>query len=132
MPSAPSPLLSKPTSANGSKDRCFDTFYRHSYVCYSSCSPSDCCIILGSLCKAPFTLKYSCQFFPSTGGIIIYIRYRHVETLFRSSQRMRSLLRLNTAAFITGLLTVLGVSMVGNFQVCTIRLSMPVLLASPH
>ena len=76
--------------------------------------------------------KIFMSFFPSTGGIIIYIRYRHVETLFRSSQRMRNLLRLNTAAFITGLLTVLGVSMVGNFQVCTIGLSMLVLLASPH
>ncbi|KAH3727651.1 DNA damage-regulated autophagy modulator protein 2-like isoform X3 [Dreissena polymorpha] len=50
------------------------------------------------------------------GGFIIYIRYSHILYHFRSVPGRMGLLRLNTAAYIIGLLTVLGVSIVGNFQ----------------
>ncbi|XP_045175798.2 DNA damage-regulated autophagy modulator protein 2-like isoform X4 [Mercenaria mercenaria] len=48
-------------------------------------------------------------------GIIIYTRYRQSLYHFENSTR-KYLLHLNTAAFITGLLTIFGVSLVGNFQ----------------
>ncbi|XP_045175779.2 DNA damage-regulated autophagy modulator protein 2-like isoform X1 [Mercenaria mercenaria] len=48
-------------------------------------------------------------------GIIIYTRYRQSLYHFENSAR-KYLLHLNTAAFITGLLTIFGVSLVGNFQ----------------
>ena len=47
----------------------------------------------------------------------MYIRFRHVVTMFGNCPRMRSLNRLNLASFIIGMITVLGVSIVGNFQV---------------
>lgn len=48
-------------------------------------------------------------------GIIIYTRYRQKLYHFEGSGR-RGLLNLNTAAFIIGMLTIFGVSLVGNFQ----------------
>ncbi|XP_060605840.1 DNA damage-regulated autophagy modulator protein 2-like isoform X1 [Ruditapes philippinarum] len=48
-------------------------------------------------------------------GIIIYTRYRQSLYHFEGSGR-RVLLNLNTAAFIIGMLTIFGISLVGNFQ----------------
>ena len=47
----------------------------------------------------------------------MYIRFRHVMTIFGNCPRMRTIKRLNIASFIIGMITVLGVSIVGNFQV---------------
>ena len=66
------------------------------------------------------TYNDSCLF---AGGVIMYIRFRHVETMFGNCPRMRSLRRLNVASFIIGMLTVLGVSVVGNFQVLYIQIT---------
>ncbi|XP_052797647.1 DNA damage-regulated autophagy modulator protein 1-like isoform X2 [Mya arenaria] len=50
------------------------------------------------------------------GGIIIYIRYRHIQLHCEQTPGTQGMIRLNTAAYVIGILTVFGVSVVGNFQ----------------
>jgi len=52
--------------------------------------------------------------------MIIYIRYRHIRRHCEGNPSRLRVHRLNMAAFVIGLLTVSGVSIVGNFQVCTV------------
>jgi len=49
-------------------------------------------------------------------GVIVYVRYRHVAHLHGNIPGRRVLINLNTASFVVGLVTNLGVSLVGNFQ----------------
>jgi len=51
-------------------------------------------------------------------GIAMYARYRQVNEYLPAS--MTHSLRLNKASFGLGLLSTLGVSIVGNFQVCSV------------
>jgi hypothetical protein len=62
------------------------------------------------------TFYFCFNLFCFAAGIIIYTRYRQKLYHFEGSGR-RGLLNLNTAAFIIGMLTIFGVSLVGNFQV---------------
>ena len=73
--------------------------------------------LLSLSCRYTFEFLSLYLCFVSSGGVIVYIRYRHVEAIYGNSPRMRTVLRLNTASFIIGVITNLGVSMVGNFQV---------------
>ena len=52
--------------------------------------------------------------------MIIYIRYRHIRVYCKENPSRLHVRRLNIAAFVVGLLTMSGVSIVGNFQVCTV------------
>ncbi|KAL4224879.1 hypothetical protein ACF0H5_015575 [Mactra antiquata] len=49
-------------------------------------------------------------------GIIVYVRYRHIHTHFVTMHGRNGIIKLNQAAFVCGMMTNLGVSLVGNFQ----------------
>ncbi|XP_067620845.1 DNA damage-regulated autophagy modulator protein 1 [Eurosta solidaginis] len=56
-------------------------------------------------------------------GITIYIRYRHIQQLYSHHPDLGSLLlRYNTIAFWFGLVSCLGLSIVGNFQETNVRI----------
>ncbi|XP_045176378.1 DNA damage-regulated autophagy modulator protein 2-like isoform X2 [Mercenaria mercenaria] len=89
------------------------------YISYTGTRPPESCV-LGQLLNIGALLA----------GVIIYTRYRQSRFHFENSENIQNsqnsknrensarkyLLHLNTAAFITGLLTIFGVSLVGNFQ----------------
>ncbi|WAR01319.1 T15BA-like protein [Mya arenaria] len=54
-------------------------------------------------------------------GVIIYIRYRQIQHFYEEPQCPKGMKRLNTTAYVIGILTVIGVSVVGNFQETNVR-----------
>uniref|UniRef100_A0A915IZL9 CWH43-like N-terminal domain-containing protein n=1 Tax=Romanomermis culicivorax TaxID=13658 RepID=A0A915IZL9_ROMCU len=68
---------------------------------------------IGNLHNFPAKTSIFCAFFP-LGFLVIYLRYRLVAELNRGSDKI--LYRLNLGAFIIGVLSTLGMLIVGNFQ----------------
>ncbi|XP_045175772.1 DNA damage-regulated autophagy modulator protein 1-like [Mercenaria mercenaria] len=79
------------------------------YVSYTGTIPPESCVF-GQLLNIGAALA----------GVIIYTRYRQILYHFEQNSPAKYLLHINTAAFITGLLTIFGVSLVGNFQATNI------------
>ena len=51
-------------------------------------------------------------------GIVIYIRFIQVKALVDSLSKTKTVLRrLNIAAFVAGMISTFGISVLGNFQV---------------
>lgn len=46
----------------------------------------------------------------------IYIKYRQIAEFYRNHSSSSSVVRLNKAAFIVGIVSAFGISLVGNFQ----------------
>ncbi|XP_053402215.1 DNA damage-regulated autophagy modulator protein 2-like isoform X2 [Mercenaria mercenaria] len=75
------------------------------YISYTGTTPPESCVF-GQLLNIGAVLA----------GVIIYTRYLQGQFHVESNENRKNLKHLNTAAFITGILTIFGVSLVGNFQ----------------